>query len=166
VRLRLAIVPLLIGVGAACVPPPECTPACKDLVEECGFDVDPAVCAAGCRSSPTVDAVRHDVRDCLLVADCGQVLAGECLGEPVCGGAGYYLVHAPGCFDGLRGVAVRADCSVVADDGDWGVIGPPYPVGDGSFAFEGVCTTSVDDPWFRSCTNIRGTCDYHLLPVL
>ncbi len=165
-HLRLALLSVLLGVGVACVPPPDCKPACEDLIEACGFGADPAVCAEGCRSTPQVDAARHDVRDCLMVADCGQLLNGECRGEPVCGESGYYLVWAPDCFDGLRGVAVRPDCSVVADEGDWGALGPPYPIGDGTFAFEGVCTTSVEDPSRGTCTNIQGSCDFTLLPVL
>lgn len=157
----------LAAVLVACKPPPSCVQACEIVVGECGLGGDMDLCVDGCRATPLDDLERHDVRDCLAAADCGHLAAGECVGTARCGPA-YYVVASAGCLDGTRAVHVARDCTIVAENADWGALGPPHAGDDGAITFAGTCVRDVEAHGDQGhCTTPAGdTCDYLVWPVL
>lgn len=168
--MRTRIISLLIGIllgSAACAPPPTCGRVCDIVVDTCGLGGDHALCEEGCEATPVADDERHDLRDCVAVADCGHLAAGVCLGEPRCGTANYYLAMSPNCFAGTRSVWVDRDCQAVTERGDWGPLGPPRLNDEGKLAFDGICTSDLDTfDESGTCATPQGDCDYLLWPVL
>ena len=116
----------------SCGNPPMCSRLCENLAQTCAYG-DAATCEEACDGVESSNDQNFRVRDCLSVADCGHLAAQECsdLVENTCLGARLVAVSAPGCFEGVRTIAIAEDCSA-SPTGDWGELGTPAVTPDAS----------------------------------
>lgn len=119
----------MIWILLACLSPTACPDACEKIVDECGLGAGTEACLSACRDVALPDYERRDFSHCVALADCGELVTGECASnESLCEGPLYiHVAVSPECGapgDALHGLLQQADCTMKAE-GDWGDLGAP-----------------------------------------
>lgn len=160
----------MLWMWLACLSPTACPDSCEKIVGECGLGSGLEDCVSACRDIQVIEYERRDFSHCVALADCGDLVVGECAYSPSYCPAPLYVHVALGPECGApegsaHGLIQDSDC-VYRAEGDWGELGVPevhaeYPL---RLTFDGGCEVELNG--YVHCDIAGQTCEIAMESVI